>query len=107
MSGVFDVSRIDTNPGADTGPFCPPENFSGGPAEYMHMIRIRFTTDRSYAVRFASYARQYRRNFPLEIEGPYAMVARAALRKVIASVFPPSEAIVSEEAPQEVNRRSF
>lgn len=92
MGGIFSTRHINTCPGADTGPFCPPDGFTGGPAEYMQLIRERLNCDRTHGVKLASYARSFRRGFPCEITGPYDKVARAALKKITITLFPEQRA---------------
>lgn len=97
MSNVFSVRHVNTEPGADSGPFCPPAGFEGGAADYMLLIRSRFQNDRQHRVRFASYARSYSRNLPVVISGPYRRVAMAALKKITLKLFPKPEDFFSQE----------
>lgn len=92
MGGVFNVRCINTTPGVEGGPFTPPQEFAGGPGEYMDLIRDRFHGDIEDQVRFASYARAFRNGFPVEISGPYELVARAALKRIVKRLFPPAHA---------------
>lgn len=106
MDGVFNVRRISTTPGADNGPFAPPQGFTGGPGEYMDLIRDRFHGDIGDQVRFASYARAFRNGFPMEISGPYELVARAALKKIVKRLFPPADSAEDEQSDLPLLRRS-
>lgn len=106
MDGVFNARCVNTTPGANDGPFAPPLGFAGGPGEYMDLIRERFHGDIAYQVRFASYARAFRNGFPMEISGPYELVARAALKRIVKRLFPSADAAEVEQSDLPLLRRS-
>lgn len=81
--GAFDLSVVDTEPGSESGPFSPPVAYKGNGADFINLMRQRYTKERHHAQQMQIIAMRlncldYRTTFV----GPFAEEAKEIVMRL-------------------------
>ncbi len=80
QGGLFDLSCIDTTPGAN-GLFSPPDGFDGDGDDYIKFLRERYRNKR-YSQLFALQKHFFEKGIKITFNGPFSDQAKSALIKM-------------------------
>lgn len=83
--GTLNARQIDTTPGSSSGPFTPPEGWTGSGQEYTRLMRARYKNDLMHSQRMALIGWCARWN-PAECSGPFAEEASRIIEALASRV---------------------